>query len=117
MRHEASDLLLRFGVALAFLYPPIDAVLNPYSWVGYLPTFLRDVAPEMVVLHLFGVLEIILAVWILSGRRIFWPSVAATVILFAIVLMNFSEFEVLFRDLSIAAMTLALAITHRHVRT
>lgn len=117
MRHEATDLLLRLGVALAFLYPPIDAVLNPYSWVGYLPSIVRDVAPEMVVLHIFGVVEIALAVWILSGRRIFWPSVAATVILVAIVLFNLSDFEVLFRDLSIASMALALAIMHRHEHT
>jgi uncharacterized membrane protein YphA (DoxX/SURF4 family) len=113
MRHEASDLLLRLGAALAFLYPPIDALLNPYSWVGYIPQIMRGGIPDMLLLHGFGAVEIILAVWILSGRRIFWPSVAMTVILLVIVLFNLNDFEVLFRDVSIAAMTLALAITHR----
>lgn len=113
MRHEASDLLLRLGVALAFLYPPIDALLNPFSWVGYLPQFSRGIVPDMVLLHAFGIVEIIIAVWILSGKRIFWPSVAATAILVLIVALNLGDFEVLFRDLSIAAMTLALAVMHR----
>ncbi len=113
MRHEASDLLLRIGAALSFLYPPIDAFLNPFSWVGYIPQFMRGIVPDMVLLHGFGVLEIVIAVWILSGRRIFWPSVAATAILFFIVATNLNDFEVLFRDVSIAAMTLALAISHR----
>lgn len=116
MRHEASDLLLRIGTALAFLFPPLDAFLNPFSWVGYIPSFMRDIAPEMVLLHVFGIVEIILAVWILSGRKIFWPSIAATAFLVLIVLFNANDFEVLFRDLSIAAMTLALAIAHRPTR-
>jgi len=113
MRHEASDLLLRLATAFAFLFPALDAFLNPFSWVGYIPGFARGILPEMVLLHGFGILEIILAVWILSGRRIFWPSVAATVILLLIVVLNLNDFEVLFRDLSLAGMTLALAVMHR----
>lgn len=116
MRHEASDLLLRLGVAFAFLYPPLDAFMNPFSWVGYIPSFLREAAPEMFILHTFGILEIVLAVWILSGRKIFWPSLGATTILLVIVAFNLNDFEVLFRDLSIAAMTLALAVMHRPLR-
>ncbi len=116
MRHEASDLLLRLGTALAFLYPPIDAFLNPFSWVGYVPAFLRDLAPEMFLLHAFGVIEIVLAVWILSGRRIFLPCVLATMLLLATVFFNLDDFGILFRDLSLAAMTLALAIAHRPAR-
>jgi uncharacterized membrane protein YphA (DoxX/SURF4 family) len=113
MREEASDLLLRLGTALAFLYPSIDGFLNPFSWVGYLPPFLVDVIPEMIVLHAFGIIGIILAIWILSGRNIFVPSLAATAFLLLNVITNASEFEVLFRDLAIAAMTLALAVRHR----
>ena len=116
MRNESSDLLLRLGAALALLYPPLDAVLNPYSWVGYIPQFARGIVPDMVLLHAFGIVEIILAVWILSGRRIFWPCIAATTILLAIVAFNLRDFEVLFRDLSIAALTLALALMHRAPR-
>jgi uncharacterized membrane protein YphA (DoxX/SURF4 family) len=115
-RQEVSDLLLRLGSALALLYPPIDAFLNPFSWVGYLPEFVRDNAPEMFVLHAFGILQIVLAVWILSGKKIFVPCVVASVMLMLTVLVNLNDFEVLFRDLSIAMMTLALAVTHRPSR-
>lgn len=113
MKNESSDLLLRIGAAFAFLYPPLDAVLNPYSWIGYIPQFARGMVDDMVLLHAFGLIEIVLAVWILSGRRIFWPCIAATLILLAIVAFNLRDFEVLFRDLSIAALTLALALMHR----
>ena len=103
-----SNLLLRIGVAFAFLYPPFDALSNPDSWIGYFPKFLHGIAPDPVLLHGFGVLEVIIALWILSGRKIFWPTLAAGVMLATIVLANLNNFEVLFRDLVIAAMAFAL---------
>lgn len=113
MRQEASDLLLRLGTALALLYPSIDRFFNPFAWIGYVPSFLGSILPEEVVLHFFGIVGIVLAVWILSGKNIFWPSVLATILLVANVMLNGSEFHVLFRDLAISAMTLALAVMHR----
>ncbi|MEK9176672.1 MAG: hypothetical protein AAB923_00060 [Patescibacteria group bacterium] len=107
-----ADLILRVGLAFAFLYTPLNALWNPYSWIGYLPSFMRGFAPDLVVLHAFGFLEAVIALWLLSGKRIFFPSLAAAVILVAIVLLNLSNFEVVFRDLSIAAIAIALAVTH-----
>lgn len=110
---RTADLLLRLGVAFSFLFPPVNALIDPYSWVGYFPSFVRDLGPEMLLLHVFGVVEVVLALWILSGRRIFYPSLAAAAILALIVLANLGDFQVLFRDVSIAAMALALAALRR----
>lgn len=111
---RTADLLLRLGVALSFLYPPVNALVDPYSWVGYFPAFLRgDGIPEMTLLHVFGAIEIVIGLWILSGKRIFAPSLAAAAILIAIVFFNLGDFQVLFRDISIAAMALALAVLNR----
>jgi uncharacterized membrane protein YphA (DoxX/SURF4 family) len=107
---KISNLLLRVGVAFAFLYPPFNALSNPDSWIGYFPKFIHGLASDAVLLHGFGVIEVIIAFWILLGKKIFWPSLVATLMLIVIVLANPSNFEVLFRDLSIAAMALALAI-------
>ncbi|MCR4326013.1 MAG: hypothetical protein NUV59_04435 [Patescibacteria group bacterium] len=109
-----ASLALRIGVAFAFLYPPVNALFNPYSWIGYFPHFVRGIAPDLVLLHLFGLVQVAIALWILSGRRIFWPSIAAAAILVAIVAFNVANLEVLFRDLSIAAMALALAVVSYH---
>lgn len=110
-----SNLLLRVGVSLAFLYPPFDALANPDSWIGYFPKFVHLAAQplgvsDLVLLHGFGIIEVVIALWILSGKKIFWPSLAATAMLVAIVVFNLPQFEVLFRDLSIAAASLALAV-------
>lgn len=107
---RTANVILRIGAAFAFLYPPIDALFNADSWVGYFPRFLlASGIPPMVLLQGFGVVEIILALWILSGWKIFWPSLVAAAMLVAIVAFNFSQLEILFRDLSIAAAALALA--------
>ncbi|MDP3645729.1 MAG: hypothetical protein Q8R25_01445, partial [bacterium] len=109
---KVADWVLRGGVAFAFLYPPINALYNPYSWIGYFPEFTRGFVPDMVMLHAFGVVEIIIALWILSGWKVQWPAVAATAILLAIVIFDFSQFEIVFRDLSIATAALYLVITN-----
>src|SRR3989344_1907005 len=117
-QQKIANVLLRFGVAFALLYPPIDSLRNPDSWVGYFPSFVHTTTqnagiPDLVLLHTFGVFEVILALWILSGWRIFWPSLATAVLLCAIVVFNPSQLEVLFRDLAIAAVALALAFFAR----
>lgn len=107
-----ADLALRVGVAFAFLYPPLNALSNPESWIAYFPPFMRGYVPDEVLLHSFGALEVVIALWILSGKKIFWPSAAAAALLIAIVVFDFYNFEVIFRDLSIAAAAIALALMH-----
>lgn len=107
---KISNVLLRIGIAFAFLYPPINALSNPDSWIGYFPKFLRGIAPDAVMLHSFGLIEIVIAIWILSGKKIFLPSLIAATMLLSIVFFNLNNFEVLFRDVAIAMMALALAL-------
>lgn len=104
-------LFLRLGAAFAFLYPPFSAFFgDPYTWFGYFPQFLQGYVPDMVLLHAFGVVEIIIGLWILSGYKIFLPALAATAMLLGIVVFNFSQLDVLFRDIAIACMTFSLAV-------
>ena len=113
-RERITLLLLRLGVAFAFLYPAIAAYFDPISWFGYFPSFMRDIVPDALLLHSFGVTEIIIALWLLSGRHIFIPSLLAFLYLVAIVALNMGNFAVVFRDLSIAVMALALAVSSRN---
>lgn len=110
---RAVNLLLRTGVAFAFLFPALNAFFDPYSWIGYFPTFLTGTFPDTILLHLFGLVEIVIGLWILSGRKIFIPSLVATGMLALIVLLNLSDFQVLFRDVSIMVMAFALTLLNR----
>src|SRR5437867_464474 len=110
MAERLAQIILRIGLAFAFLFPPFDAIANPYSWYGYFPDFLHGILPDLVLLHAFGALEVLIALWVLSGWRIFFPSVVAALMLIAIVVFNTAQFEIVFRDLSIVAIALALAV-------
>ena len=108
---KTTELLLRIGVAFAFLYPPVSAFQNPDSWIGYFPPFLLNLGlPSEVLLHGFGILEVVIALWLLSGWRVYVPAALAAVMLVAIVAFNLSQLEVLFRDIAIALAAVALSV-------
>lgn len=108
-RESIAHLLLRIGSAIAFLYPPIAAISDPISWEGYFPHFVRALPVDtLVLLHGFGIVEAVLALWMLSGWKIRMPAALASLILLAILVFDFADIAVLFRDASILCMTLAL---------
>lgn len=113
MSDKKIKLILRIGLAFAFLYPAISAFFNPDAWIGYFPTFVLDIVQnDLTILYGFGVIEIIIGLWLLSGKHIFYPSTAAIILLAAIVLFNINQMDVLFRDISILAMAIALLLTN-----
>ena len=123
-RVTPSEALLRVGLAFAFLYPAIDAFFDPMSWLGYFPqaivnTFHLISIPlklsDKVLLHGFGLIEVALALWVLLGRKVRVPAFIMALLLFTIVLtnLNVSNFSVVFRDVSIACMALALGMSRR----
>ena len=112
MYKDKVEWLLRIGVAFAFIYPAVRALFNPFAWVGYFPMFVGDMISLGVALYIIGAIEIIIALWILFGKNIFIPSSIATVFLLVIVVFNWSQIDVLFRDIPIAAMSLILVLKH-----
>lgn len=103
--------LLRLAIAFAFLYPPISALKDPDSWIGYLPAFVQSLPiSELVLLHGFGVVEFIIGAWLLSGRNIFYPSLASALILTLIVIFNLGQMDVVFRDISLILVAVALVL-------
>lgn len=107
------SLLLRIGVAFAFIYPAVAGFFDPYSWVGFFPPFLLDIIPGTILLPAFGIFEILLALLILFMKQPFYPAIIAAIILLAIVVFDFKTIDIIFRDVSILLMALALALLHK----
>src|SRR3989338_10972750 len=111
---KASYLLLRVALAFAFAYPAYGFWTNPNDWLGYIPAFVRNVGfSQDVLLILIAGFHLVLALWILSGWRIFLPSLIAAVFLGSVVYLNWNQLDVLFRDISLALAALALAFNSR----
>ena len=109
-RNNIVNLILRVGVAFAFLYAGIAGFLDPQAWVGWFPKFMRDIIPELMLLQIWGVYEIVTAIWILSSWKIFIPSSLASLSLLGLILFNLSAMDVIFRDVTILCATITLAI-------
>mgnify|MGYP001166529298 FL=1 len=102
-------------MAFAFIYPAVSAWFNPYAWVGYFPPIVLDFvgSNDVILLHAFGVTEILIGLWIILGRKILLPSIIASAYLVGIILLNLNQMDVIFRDISILAIALALIVQER----
>ncbi|MBM3257186.1 MAG: DoxX family membrane protein [Candidatus Liptonbacteria bacterium] len=113
MIHNSQALLIRWGLAFVFLYAGLASLLRPLDWIGYFPPFLLALIPQGFLLPAFAVIEIVLAVWLFSGRRVKAAGWVAFCLLLGITIFNFGIFDVVFRDVGLALGALALTAAHR----
>lgn len=106
-----TPLLLRLGLSIIFLYAAISSLHSPLDWVGYLPSFWRGSPHATSLLRIFSVYEILLALWLLSGRYVRYAGLLCALTLAAIVVSNFSLFAISFRDIALVFAALALAFS------
>lgn len=107
-------LLLRIGIAFAFVYAGVSGFMNPAAWVGFFPPFLADFASPEIIIGVWGVLEILLALAILFIKRVFYPALLAAVLLFGVTIFNLGAMDIVFRDVSIGLAAVALALLSRN---
>ena len=105
---RVASILLRVGLASVFLYAAAASTLEPYNWLGYIPQFLRNMFPSQILLMGFSIYELLLALWILSGKKIIYSASLASFTLVAIMVSNFSQMDILFRDIAILFAALSL---------
>ena len=110
-RFLTPSFLLRAGLAFAFVYAAVGAFVNPSAWLGFFPPFLVDAFPQTALLWGFGIGEIALATWLLSGFHHRIAGALSAVMLFGIVVFNTGQMDVVFRDISLALAALALMQT------
>ena len=101
--------LLRIGIASVFLYAAIASFITPANWIGYLPVFLRKIFPAETLLTAFSLYEIILSIWVLTGRYAYYSALVSCATLIGIMLTNIYALDIIFRDLAILFTALALA--------
>lgn len=102
---QYSIRLSRFSLSFAFLYASIASFVDPNAWIGWLPSFLQQPS----ILTAFGIAEILLALWLLSGKHTFWAALVSAGMLGGIVVFNIPSMLIVFRDVSLALAALALA--------
>jgi hypothetical protein len=104
--------LIRIGLAVVFLYAAFASFLDPFSWIGFLPSWIKMVVPGGVALIIFSIYEILLSLWLLSGWRIFTAAIFSAGTLFLIIVGNLGALDIIFRDIAILLSAVALAFMH-----
>ena len=109
-RINLSGWLLRLGLAFVFAYAGISSLQHPPFWIGYLPNFLTSHWDAKLLLKGFAVVELVIAVWLLSGKFVRYAAAAAALMLAGIVVFNPHQLLITFRDVGLVAMALALMV-------
>lgn len=105
-----AHIILKLGVAFAFLYSAVSSLVDPSAWIGFAPQWIEIVLPKELFLMFFSLFEIALAGALLILKRPFYPAILAAATLFGIVLFNIGALDIVFRDISIGLAALALAM-------
>lgn len=111
---QAATLVLRLGLAFIFAYAGISSFFNPLIWTGYLPSFIGSIVPAVIAVQLMAVVEVGLAIWLVSGAYPFYAAIASTVLLAGITAVNVSVLFITFRDVGLVAAALALVFLSRN---
>ena len=111
------SLLLRLALAIPFLYAGIDSFIHPDNWMGYLSPRMLSFVEETVGLKLFlvgyAVFEILLGLVLVAGKFIKIAALVSSALLLGIIVSNFGQFSVIFRDAGLFFAALALLFLPR----
>jgi len=99
---------IRLALAASFAYVGISSFTNPDLWAGFVPGFVGAIVPVALFLKIHGAAEVILALWLVSGKAQMWSGLIAALALFSIALFNLSAWDIVFRDVSLGIAALAL---------
>lgn len=109
MSIKLPPLLLRIGLALVFLYAATAALLHPGDWIGFIPVWARSLFPAKLLLDGFSFYQLILALWLIIGKKIFFAAILSALTVAGIIFANVGALDITFRDIAIFFSALALA--------
>lgn len=108
LRSNLPALLLRIGLAVVFGYAAQASLLHPLEWAGYLPHVLAERADAVTLVKGLAVYEIILALWLLSGKYVRIAAALSALTMAGILAANMSQLIITFRDFGLLCMALSL---------
>lgn len=105
--------LLRIGLATVFLYAAIASFMDPDTWASFFPLFMREMMPQKTLLFVFSIYELLLVLFLLLEKQVFYVAILSALTMFGIVAVNATGMDVVFRDIAIGFSALALAMLYK----
>ncbi|MBX4188004.1 MAG: sulfite exporter TauE/SafE family protein [Candidatus Doudnabacteria bacterium] len=106
---KISNLVLRFGLALTYLFSGYDLIANPTSWSNFVPFWMKNLLPVDVLtfIQIQGGVELLLALALLTGFFM-RPAAFISALEMVGILLLYGVDAVTFRDLAILGASLAV---------
>ena len=108
--NKIVSLLLRIGLVIVFLYAAIASFIEPSVWISFFPNWLKNIISANILLFTFSIYEIVLSLWLLSGKKTFYAAILSSLTLLAIIIFNLDVLVIVFRDFAILSASIALAV-------
>lgn len=113
MEHQKyASLSLRIGIAVTFAYAALASFRNLENWIGFFPSFMLNIIPETILLTSFSAVEIILAIWLLSGKWTLYAALVSAALFLGITVTNLGVLDLVFRDVGLGFAAIALTVLH-----
>ncbi len=107
---KLARLLLRFGLAFVFSYASLEMFLDPSKLMIYIPEFITRIVSTDFFLFSFGLVEVLLALWLVSGYKVRYAAIISFFLMAGFVGFNLDQFHILFRNIAIGLAAIALAL-------
>lgn len=107
--NNLSGPILRYGMALVFLYFGISQIVDTANFLGYLPNFLFNTSFASTLILINGVFEIIASILLIIGYK---TRIVATILALHLALITFEVgwSQTGIRDFGLTIATTAIAL-------
>lgn len=104
------SIILRIGIGFVFMYAALFISTDLEKGKKFVPEFVSAIIPLQIFLYMFGGFEILLAIWILSGKFKAYSALIAAFVLISITSLDYTYFSITFRNVAIICACIALAV-------
>lgn len=105
-----ATIVLRIGLAFVFGYAVSAFLMGASDWSQYYPQWASNILPTDIFLIFFSIFEVILVIWLLSGKWVFAAAWIAAATIFLLTAVNLDLFNILFRNVAIFSAAVALIL-------
>jgi uncharacterized membrane protein YphA (DoxX/SURF4 family) len=100
-----SKEILRIGTTLVYLWFGFFQLINPSSWIGYLPSWVYSLGVETIYfIYLNGIIEVALGLFLLIGFKVRISALLLTIHM-SLIMIHLGYNDILIRDFGILIAT------------
>lgn len=114
-KKDYALLLVRLSIGIVFLLFGIDKLVNPSSWLGYIPGYINNLIPFSIdtFIIILGIGESILGVLFILGLFTWLISLLSAIHL-SLIIISVGYNDVAIRDFGLFLVVISLMLIKRH---